>query len=162
MKRISQKRRLMVVKYQNQRDVDRLDTCLKMCCLPHVIFKEYEFVGGGALWKIYIDRGSLTWEQVMTEVNRVHATKFEFINDGSYIQDGRLYTPLVPCDWLKNQRAVIMPPCPRYESEEEDTDARIKLKAITLPNLKPCYGKCNLCIWKYNGGCSEWNGWGTN
>ena len=49
MKRISQKRRLMVVKYQNQRDVDRLDTCLKMCCLPHVIFKEYEFVGGGAL-----------------------------------------------------------------------------------------------------------------
>lgn len=24
---------------------------------------------------------------------------------------------LVPCDWLKNQRAVIMPPCPRYESE---------------------------------------------
>lgn len=40
---------------------------------------------------------------------------------------------------------------------------------FTLPNLKPCYGKCNLCIgkcnlciWKYNGGCSEWNGWGTN
>ena len=43
---------------------------------------------------------------------------------------------LVPCDWLKNQRAVIMPPCPRYESEEEDTDARIKLKAITLPILR--------------------------
>ena len=64
MKRISQKRRLMVVKYQNQRDVDRLDTCLKMCCLPHVIFKEYEFVGGGALWKIYIDRGSLTWSRL--------------------------------------------------------------------------------------------------
>lgn len=39
MKRISQKRRLMIVKYQNQRDVDRLDTCLKMCCFPHVIFK---------------------------------------------------------------------------------------------------------------------------
>lgn len=34
---------------------------------------------------------------------------------------------LVPCDWLKNQRAVIMPPCPRYESEEEDTDARQSL-----------------------------------
>lgn len=30
---------------------------------------------------------------------------------------------------------------------------------FTLPNLKPCYGKCDLCIWKYNGGCSEWNGW---
>ena len=24
---------------------------------------------------------------------------------------------------------------------------------------KPCYGKCNSCVWKYNGGCSEWNGW---
>ena len=113
MKRISQKRRLMVVKYQNQRDVDRLDTCLKMCCLPHVIFKEYEFVGGGALWKIYIDRGSLTWEQVMAEVNRVHATKFEFINDGSYIQDGRLYTPLVI-----QKCGVFMLRPGRYKSEQ--------------------------------------------
>lgn len=26
-------------------------------------------------------------------------------------------------------------------------------------DLKPCYGKCELCVWKYNGGCSEWNGW---
>ena len=74
MKRISQKRRLMVVKYQNQRDVDRLDTCLKMCCLPHVIFKEYEFVGGGALWKIYIDRGSLTWELSYSKVRCVYVT----------------------------------------------------------------------------------------
>lgn len=114
MKRISQKRRLMVVKYQNQRDVDRLDTCLKMCCLPHVIFKEYEFVGGGALWKIYIDRGSLTWEQVMAEVNRVHATKFEFINDGSYIQDGRLYTPLVI-----QKCGVFMLRPGRYNSEHD-------------------------------------------
>lgn len=51
----------------------------------------------------------------------------------------------------------------KHQTPRNDgTDARIKLKAITLPNLKPCYGKCNLCIWKYNGGCSEWNGWGTN
>ena len=28
-----------------------------------------------------------------------------------------------------------------------------------MPDLKPCYGKCESCIWKYNGGCSEWNGW---
>lgn len=26
--------------------------------------------------------------------------------------------------------------------------------------MKPCYGKCDRCIWKYNGGCSEWNGHG--
>ena len=29
----------------------------------------------------------------------------------------------------------------------------------TMPDLKPCYGKCESCVWKYNGGCSEWNGW---
>lgn len=28
-----------------------------------------------------------------------------------------------------------------------------------MPDLKPCYGKCESCVWKYNGGCSEWNGW---
>lgn len=28
-----------------------------------------------------------------------------------------------------------------------------------MTDLKPCYGKCELCVWKYNGGCSEWNGW---
>ena len=22
--------------------------------------------------------------------------------------------------------------------------------------IKPCYGKCERCVWKYNGGCSEW------
>lgn len=22
---------------------------------------------------------------------------------------------------------------------------------------KPCYGLCERCVWKYNGGCSEWN-----
>lgn len=26
-------------------------------------------------------------------------------------------------------------------------------------NHKPCYGKCARCVWKRNGGCSEWNGW---
>ena len=23
---------------------------------------------------------------------------------------------------------------------------------------KKCYGKCDRCVWKYNGGCSEWRG----
>ena len=22
--------------------------------------------------------------------------------------------------------------------------------------IKPCYGKCDRCVWKYNGGCLEW------
>lgn len=24
---------------------------------------------------------------------------------------------------------------------------------------KPCYGLCARCVWRYNGGCSMWNGW---
>lgn len=24
---------------------------------------------------------------------------------------------------------------------------------------KTCYGKCDRCAWKENGGCSEWNGY---
>ena len=25
---------------------------------------------------------------------------------------------------------------------------------------KPCFGKCERCVWHRNGGCSEWNGYG--
>ena len=34
-----------------------------------------------------------------------------------------------------------------------------RLGGARLTDLKPCYGKCESCAWKYNGGCSEWNGW---
>ena len=27
------------------------------------------------------------------------------------------------------------------------------------PMTKPCYGLCSRCVWRYNGGCSMWNGW---
>lgn len=26
--------------------------------------------------------------------------------------------------------------------------------------MKSCYGLCDRCAWKRNGGCSEWNGYG--
>ena len=32
-----------------------------------------------------------------------------------------------------------------------------RLGGARLTDLKPCYGKCERCVWKYNGGCSEWN-----
>ena len=25
--------------------------------------------------------------------------------------------------------------------------------------MKSCYGKCDHCVWRNNGGCSMWNGW---
>lgn len=55
--------------------VDRLDTCLKMCVMPHVIYNDKNrFV-------IYIDKGKCTWEQVKHEVNRVCAVKFRYVSD---------------------------------------------------------------------------------
>lgn len=27
-----------------------------------------------------------------------------------------------------------------------------------MGELKPCYGECDRCAWKPNGGCSAWNG----
>ena len=85
-----EKRRLMLIKYTDQNHVERLKTCLDMCCMPYVVIKEYEFFGGGALWKIYIDRGKCTWKQVMQEVNRVHAVKFRYVDD-HFIKNGILY-----------------------------------------------------------------------
>ena len=29
------------------------------------------------------------------------------------------------------------------------------IKAVTAMH-KPCYGKCNRCMWRWNGGCNEW------
>ena len=26
----------------------------------------------------------------------------------------------VPCDWLAEQKTIMMPPCPRYEKKEQD------------------------------------------
>lgn len=48
------KNRLMIIEYRDVNHVERLKTCLDMCCMPHVEIKECEFVGGGELWKIYI------------------------------------------------------------------------------------------------------------
>ena len=39
------------------------------------------------------------------------------------------------------------------------TENERAVMGMPMPDLKPCYGKCERCVWKYNGGCSEWNGW---
>lgn len=82
-------RRLMLIKYQNQDDVERLKACFDMYDIPHVVFKTCEFLDGSALWEIYIDRAEYTWNQVMHEVNQIHAVKFRFVS-GHYIQNGHL------------------------------------------------------------------------
>ena len=41
--------------------------------------------------KIYIDKASRTWEQVMREVNRVRSVPFRYEN-GHYIENGMLYS----------------------------------------------------------------------
>lgn len=93
-------KRLMLIECRNDKDAERLKTCLDMCCVPFVSFREYEFVCGGALWRFFIDRGRLTWDQVMREVNRVHAVPFRYVS-GMSIRNGILY------DYTTNPRATI-------------------------------------------------------
>lgn len=77
--------RLMKIKYPHNEELkDRLNTCLDMCCMPHVIFDDIDH------YTFYIDKGRCTWEQVMTEVNRVHAVKFGY-EKGLWIKDGKVY-----------------------------------------------------------------------
>lgn len=92
---MKKKNRLMVIKYQCTEDIiERLQTCLDMCCIKYVIFKECDFTDGDSLYIIYIDKNKCTWKQVMTEVNRVKSVKFNYVSD-SYIDDnGRLCTDL--------------------------------------------------------------------
>lgn len=69
-------KRIMLIHYPHDKAlIDRLDTCLKMCCIPHVIFDDR------IRYTIYIDKGNCTWAQVMREVNRVHAVKFNYVTD---------------------------------------------------------------------------------
>lgn len=71
-------KRTMLIHYPHEKElIDRLDTCLKMCCMPHVIFDDR------TRYTIYIDKGNCTWQQVMREVNRVHAVKFNYVTNES-------------------------------------------------------------------------------
>lgn len=83
-------KRLMLIEYRNDKDAERLKTCLDMCCAPFVAFRECEFVDGGALWKFYIDKGKWTWEQIKRTVNMVHPVPFRYAS-GMTIKNGVLY-----------------------------------------------------------------------
>ena len=74
--------RLMKIKYPHETELkDRLHSCLDMCRIPHVIFDDVNY------FTIFIDKGKCTWQQVIAEVNRVHAVKFRYVND-MYIRKG--------------------------------------------------------------------------
>lgn len=82
---------LMVISYAaDETLIASLKSCLDMCDIKYVIYKEYGFTDGKFLYKIYIDKNKCTWEQVMREVCRVRPTMFKYEN-GKYIKDGELY-----------------------------------------------------------------------
>lgn len=87
------RKRLMHIEYRTDNDAERLKTNLKMCCVPFVAFREFEFVGGGALWDFYIDRGRLTWGHIMDIVNLVQPVPFKYVSN-MYIWDGVLVEDL--------------------------------------------------------------------
>ena len=77
--------RLMKIKYPYQKElVNRLKSCLDMCCIPCVIYDDFN------CYTIYIDKGKCTWGQVVQEVNRVHSVKFRYENN-VLIKDGKVY-----------------------------------------------------------------------
>lgn len=77
--------RLMKIKYPHNEELkDRLNTCLDMCCIPHVIFDDIDH------YTFYIDKGKCTWKQVITEVNRVYSVKYKYESD-LYIKNGKVY-----------------------------------------------------------------------
>lgn len=44
---------------------------------------------------------------------------------------------------------------PRYP-HEDFIKAGAMWRRQTMTKHKRCYGKCDRCVWKNNGGCSEW------
>ena len=77
--------RLMKIKYPHIEALkDRLHVCLDICCIPHVIYDDYDG------YTIFIDKRRCTWNEVMQEVNRVHAVKFSYVNN-MWIKNGSVY-----------------------------------------------------------------------
>lgn len=87
------RKRLMHIEYRMDNDAERLKTNLKMCCVPFVAFREFEFVGGGALWDFYIDRGRLKWNQIMHIINLIKPVPFKYVSN-MYIRGGELVEDL--------------------------------------------------------------------
>ena len=80
-------KRLMEIDYPHKSElVEGLKTVLTNANCPYVVFDDV------IRYRIYIDKGSNTWNQVMHEVNSVHAVKFRYRND-CYIENGKLYQP---------------------------------------------------------------------
>lgn len=81
-------RRTMKIRYpHDERLKDRLHSRLDMCCIPHVIYDDIDE------YTIFIDKGKCTWNQVMQEVNSVHAVMFRYVNN-ICIKDGQAYVDL--------------------------------------------------------------------
>lgn len=89
--------RLMKIKYpHNEELMERLHSCLDMCCMHHVIYDDESH------YTIYIDKGKSTWKQVMAEVNRVHAVKIRYEND-IHIENGKIH---VDCGMFTINRRI--------------------------------------------------------
>lgn len=83
------RRRIMIIRYWNESHVNCLKKRLDALGIPYVIF-EIDRFSVGPLWEICIDRGTYTWEKIMSEVNQVKPEKFRFVSN-QYIKDGNVY-----------------------------------------------------------------------
>ena len=85
-------KRLMKIQYPyNKELINKLKSILDMHTLDYVVFDE------SIRFMIFIDRGKLTWKQVMEEINKVHAVKYNFVND-RWIENGKIH---IDCGTIK-------------------------------------------------------------
>lgn len=82
--------RLMIVKYTDTHDMERLDTHLNKCSIQHVIFDDGMFTDDSHDYKIYIAQSGHTWQDVLREVNKVKAVKVRYKNN-AYIDKEEVY-----------------------------------------------------------------------
>ena len=81
----NRRKRLMKIQYPyNKELINKLKSILDIHALDYVVLDDV------IRFMIFIDRGKLTWEQVMKEINKVHAVKYNFVND-RWIKNGEIY-----------------------------------------------------------------------
>ena len=74
-------------------------------------------------------------------------------------------TPQEFFDELNEEFHFTLDPAANEENHKCETFFTKEQNGLTCPwggytvfCNKPCYGKCPRCVWRWNGGCSEWQG----
>lgn len=71
----------MVIEYTKHDLVKQLKECMDVNKILYVAFKECDFNDGDSLWKIYIDRGRHSWNDIMSMINKISPVHYRFVSN---------------------------------------------------------------------------------